>query len=67
MASYGWRWTDSKKPRTFWMPSSPRRSFHAGIPLSTRPTVIVAYAFKLLLQEMMSLNIAPRLKLRDKV
>ena len=29
---------------TFWIPSSPRRSFQAGIPLSTRPTVIVAYA-----------------------
>ncbi len=30
-------------------------------------TVVVAYAFKLLLQEMMSLNITPRLKIRVKV
>jgi len=30
-------------------------------------TVTVAYAFKLLVQEMMSLVIAPRLRLRDKV
>ncbi|MEM2210722.1 MAG: DNA-directed RNA polymerase subunit B [Nitrososphaerales archaeon] len=29
--------------------------------------ISIAYAFKLLLQEMMSLNIAPRLRLRDKV
>src|SRR5262249_12801430 len=41
---YGERCTDSRKPRTFWIPSSPKRSFQAGIPLSTRPTVIVAYA-----------------------
>ena len=30
-------------------------------------TVVMAYAFKLLLQEMMSLNIAPRLELRNQV
>jgi DNA-directed RNA polymerase subunit B len=30
-------------------------------------TVIIAYAFKLLLQEMMSLGIIPRLQLKDKV
>jgi DNA-directed RNA polymerase subunit B len=30
-------------------------------------TVIIAYAFKLLLQEMMSLNVAPRLLAKDKV
>lgn len=30
-------------------------------------SVIIAYAFKLLLQEMMSLNVAPRLLARDKV
>ena len=34
---------------------------------ATISTVVIAYAFKLLLQEMMSLNIAPRLKLKDKV
>jgi DNA-directed RNA polymerase subunit B len=30
-------------------------------------SVIIAYAFKLLLQEMMSLNVAPRLLVREKV
>ena len=30
-------------------------------------SVIIAYAFKLLLQEMMSLNVAPRLLAKDKV
>ena len=29
--------------------------------------VVCSYAFKLLMQEMMSLGLAPRLKLRDKV
>ena len=29
--------------------------------------VIIAYAFKLLLQEMMSLNVAPRLLIKEKV
>ena len=33
----------------------------------TISTVVIAYAFKLLLQEMMSLNIAPRLLLKDVV
>jgi DNA-directed RNA polymerase subunit B len=30
-------------------------------------SVVIAYAFKLLLQEMMSLNVAPRLLAREKV
>ncbi|MDH2901038.1 MAG: DNA-directed RNA polymerase subunit B [archaeon] len=30
-------------------------------------TIVIAYAFKLLIQEMMSLNIAPRLTVKDKV
>jgi len=34
---------------------------------STISTVTIAYAFKLLLQEMMSLNIAPRLLTAGKV
>jgi DNA-directed RNA polymerase subunit B len=30
-------------------------------------SVVIAYAFKLLLQEMMSLNVAPRLLVKEKV